>query len=330
MQLASNEHKTIVDTKTSTIKNQIIGQSSSEINETLIDKELADYWLTYCQYEGQRDLKKDRVLFFAAEMERGNFQPTTVIAFAVVGDKEYLINGQHTLKAIWVSGKSQRLPVKKYYVDDHGEIAQLYTHFDIPVIRSYADMYSAYSLSEKYSLSNKTINYLGSAVNFISRGLEITNKHKNQFSRMNTLALLDEWYHYAKRYNSIVSNKMRTGLGKRLFSVPCFAMGLITVKHQPEVAQNFWYEVATGDIKETHSPTRLLRELLLSSALSTSTKASRKTKILTRFDVVNSVAICWNAFFEKRRIQKIFTARMEESFHLSGIDVSAYLEKNTK
>lgn len=96
----------------------------------LVNKEKAGLWLHNNSYEGQRHIREQHVDYLALLMRDGLFRKGTLISFAVLGRRHYLINGYHTLRAIEKHNLEYELAVEDIAVTDMIELASLYASFD--------------------------------------------------------------------------------------------------------------------------------------------------------------------------------------------------------
>src|SRR3712207_331649 len=67
-----------------------------------ITPEIAEKWLHDYSYHGQRPIVKGQVDFLAFEMAAGRFE-TSEMRLVHVGDRIFLTNGQHRLRAVIAS-----------------------------------------------------------------------------------------------------------------------------------------------------------------------------------------------------------------------------------
>ena len=120
-------------------------------NLTKITPQLAtDYLSDKYHYPFNRNVKKLHVAFLADAMAKKRFDPTAQIAFACVpNEKDYLINGQHTLKAIIKCDLAHTLNVIKYNVKTFDDVHSLFSHYDIGTNRTFGDSVRAFGVAER-------------------------------------------------------------------------------------------------------------------------------------------------------------------------------------
>jgi hypothetical protein len=82
-----------------------------KIESKIVDVAEARELLASSVYARQRKLRAAHVQRLARIMNKGEFRQGTPIDLAVVGKRQYLLNGQHTLNAIIHSGEPQMLLV---------------------------------------------------------------------------------------------------------------------------------------------------------------------------------------------------------------------------
>lgn len=275
----------------------------------------AEQYLAKYKYQGQRKLRRDHVLFLAAEMKAGHFKPTAHVALAMTPKGQYLINGQHTLAAMVESDSTYNLTVITYIVSSDEEIADLYTHYDIGRGRTPSDMYTAYGIQNEFPWGMHTFNHYGYALNLIERKFAARRRHRHNRTKM--LEMMREWKELGLKYIGVVG-EYNPMLDRKLLSAPCFSIGLMTMKYQPALATLFWQQVTSGDA-DPKVPSRVLRDSLMGTTLTSGFRRASSAKIICQEEALQMVAACWNAFYLGKQIVRPSTKSLEQHFFLQGV-----------
>lgn len=267
----------------------------SEIETFTPDR--AQQMLTTCRYERQRAVRAHHVTALAEAMQRGVFQLSEIQVY-YVGDRGYLINGQHRLHAIIESGIPQVLNVVRVTVDSEEEVAEAYSSFDRPLTRSFSDVYSAHGLSDELGVIPSLLTKAGSAVSVIRAGFQPTISWSARAPDIR-VALLRAWADDARAYFSAIT-AADSLYAKRLEAAGVCAVGLVTFRYRPDLATQFWTSVAGNDGLRRESPEQALIKFLIETKVGTGGVSSAK---LSR-----AVAAAWNASYDRRdlKILKVF------------------------
>lgn len=164
----------------------------------VVNPTMAQSWLEQNSYSKQRKIRKLHVALLAREMRLGRFQPTAQVGFAILNDREILVNGQHTLHAIIQSGLPQVVNVVYHEVDDEYEIAKLYFCYDIHKKRTFGEIAEAFDVSRRTELSTSQVTKVGAAVLFIAT--DFSDKKTTEVPLMDRAELVVKYSDAAKAY----------------------------------------------------------------------------------------------------------------------------------
>lgn len=228
-----------------------------------ISPALAVRLLTECQYERQRQQRSYRVAYLAREMEAGYFLPAAqVIAFALLGPKLYLVNGQHTLSAIVKTGLTLTMPVRIIPVHSFDEIGPLYWKFDSQGVRSWRDAVRAANVRSELTESQAA--KVVSAMLLIQTGFRHptqANFPTEAISKDARFQAAKSWWPAAGHYFELIE-PASVFMKVRLSRQAVLAVALVTLRHQPEKSVTFWSGIARDDGLRRDDPRKVFIRFL--------------------------------------------------------------------
>jgi hypothetical protein len=275
----------------------------SEFEHSFVEvtPELAKQWLTQGEFQHQRAIRQHHVILLAEEMDAGTFMPHSSIVFAELNGKSYLIDGQHRLEAIWLYGKPVKMPVMRRTATSMKQIQEWYASIDQGLRRTAHDAIKAQALSGELGINDTQAGRVSGAVRLIASGfIDMTagvgkDKHiRMRGARSNALVseLLREWAVEAKTYFELVQGGETTN--SHLFlRAPVIACALLTLRHMPDKAREFWQEMARDDGLRAHAPQKRFLNWL------------RSGKRIRPGNSVRGFAVAWRAFLEGKELQLI-------------------------
>ncbi|MBF0176473.1 MAG: hypothetical protein HQL63_06445 [Magnetococcales bacterium] len=273
---------------------------------TLVTPQHADAWLRTFAYEKQRNLSDQHIQRLAVEMARGRFIEGTTIHFAQVGRQKFLINGNHTLHAVVKSGVTIPLTVLTTPVDDMKTVARLYARHDIHRRRDWSATIRASDLEINVPASFK--NAASAALRIIMSGLDspISRDVEIAHSRDLRLDAMDLYREHIEAYHTAIGGGVKQNQ-KVLMRAAVMAVGLETLKWQPNQGYDFWNGIAADDGLRRTDPRKTLLIYL------TSTPASGSNIM----DHIKAVALAWNAFVQGRQLSALKLTAFTQ-FQLAG------------
>lgn len=264
----------------------------------VIGPALAERILTEAHYDGQRKTYDHHVTLLADMMRRGKWTRGSQIAFARMGERLFLVNGRHRMHAVLASQRDIEFQVLIVDVQTMEEVAALYYHFDVATrTRGTADILKAVGGGEAHGLSKGMATALYSAVSLISNRLVWPNYQRDPVEARSVDHRLDAmkpWWPPAKQYETIIDEADRN-LRSRLRRPGSVAIGVITLKHQPEKGTQFWAGVAQNDGLRRGDPRHAFVNDILNRVLASGTSMQG----------VIVPAVAWNAWFEGKPISHI-------------------------
>lgn len=270
------------------------------IENILITPEMALEILSQSDHEYQRPLRKARVDFLAKEIKAGNFLSNTIALCVNGSEKKYLVNGQHTLNAIFESGIAVNLPVQTFHVANKDEIASVYARIDKQQKRTRADTFRAYDMEQKLDMTYTAVNRYGACAYFMINNFKKTDE-KTLISEFEVMDFMVEWKQYAKQF--FASIEMSGALRIPLERKEVFSVGLMTCRHSTR-ADEFWHYVATDDGLHIGDPRKTLHNWLQEAGIGGGNIGfTRKKRIVRTSESIRCVVTAWNAFIEDRQLK---------------------------
>lgn len=258
----------------------------------------ANLVLRLCQFDGQRRVTKDQVATLADIMTRGKWQPKDKLDFAIFDGKPILLNGYHRMNAQVKSGRSIKWTVVCHPCATYEEVRELYYKFDTNTrIRSGAQILAAVDFADNFGLTKQMAEALFRSVPVIANNFSSMHKDKDRL----TAKVMDRRLDFARNYSAAAEkywaslDGCQPSFKRKFLSAGVCAVGLVTFRYQPIVAQEFWSNVALNDGLRRGDPRQTLHNFFLARSVGNGSQ------------VVTAIApsLAWNAFFEGRDLQII-------------------------
>lgn len=266
---------------------------------TLTAKDAADI-ISACRYARQvRDLTaggKDHARVLADIMKRGQWRPKDKLDFALLNGKYILINGHHRLTAQAMAGADIQWTVVIHDCVTEQDVSDLYYSFDTNLrIRSNANIIAATDIANIMGVTATTAEALYRAVPLIEADFDFSATARDpimqrvidrRLERMRSLQKeIRAWECATKGAPVIVK--------RRLSTQGALAVSLMTFRHQPNMAEQFWRGVAENDGLRKGDPRHTYLRVL---------NAEIGGKTSTSEGPARGAATCWNAFYGRRQI----------------------------
>lgn len=293
----------------------------------MITPALAERIIVECFYAPQteREVGGERhIRLLAVEMAAGRFTPGTQIHFAAVGEKLYLLDGYHRLRAIIESGRSTEFSILRDEASSVAALGPLYWRHDF-VARPRPMVLAAVVSGKGEGLGKQRMAAAMAAVALLAsnfaRGGEVSLDLRLSLRSPDVrLAAYRAWVKHAEAYFDAVASATTVG-HKRFNRAGVLAVGMATFKHQPAKAGEFWRAVAADDGLRQGDPRKALVRFLMEGPLYTGSSD-------VRVGVALATALCWNAWFEGRQLT--FLRRSTENFYIAGTPFARKFQKRGK
>jgi hypothetical protein len=286
-----------------------------------VSPQMADQWLAMSQYEHQRQLREDWVLELANYLLSGEWE-TTMMKFRVdmQTGQWSLVDGQHRLNAISLAGISAPLTVMWEPARVAEDIHASYRRIDTGLQRRLTERLATEDLEDRLGLRVREVKGAASAVAVLVDGFQSTRVGRGRSgqsvgfkSAEMRIRGIERWGSEAAQYFPCVRPAQRS-IGHRMELAAIAAVGFVTFRYEPEKAQEFWSQVATGDMLPSDSPALKLREYLLGPD-------SRRTATGGRIsDMARLAATCWNHHYRGRRLSllRVYGSVMSRPILIEG------------
>lgn len=276
----------------------------AESEDVMVAPELASSWLQKYNYAMQRPLRPMHVEYLAEEMRRGKFRQGTQIHFVRSDDKLNLVNGQHTLSAIALSGKPQTLSVC-YTSEDP---AEAYYRHDVHLKRNTVDMYSALQLGDELGFSASQLNKIGVSARFIFNNFSNLRK-AGQIHPDDHLRMIREFADSAQSYLD-VSFGSNQFLRSSVYRAATMAVALVTYryaasKYGVDMVNSFWRGAIFDDAVPSGDPRKVAHTHMMTVEMYGSGSRGGKIRATPNYSS-RYLANCWNAFTEGRQLTKTY------------------------
>lgn len=205
--------------------------------------------------EYQRKMQQYHVSNLVRKMEKGLFR-IGEIAIAKFNGRQYLINGQHQIEAVILSGMEIPATQEIYICENEKDLSQLFRQFDVNPMRPFPVIVKAEILAMNLGWSTRVGVLLVGAINWMEgRGKHISRDEKVEVLR-----------HYTDVGNYLNILIPETSVGKMLRRMPVVAAMMETRKvsnKEPSIAHNFWIMVRDGEGLTKDMGAYTLRDYLL-------------------------------------------------------------------
>jgi len=277
-------------------KDEPVGVHTLREGRMVITPTFAGRVLAELNYDAQRPLAPLHVAFLADHMRRGTFRPGSQLAFARLGEKLVLTNGQHRLQAVVDSGRQVEFQILIQDMETPQQVSAAYYTFDRGGrARGIGDVLASVGIIEKYAIPKRVANAVFQAYPILQSGFQQPHAVGDPAARNDDVRLvaLDAWWPHAKEFHRLTEAAPRWAK-ERLTTSQGVAAGMLTIKHQPKAAEAFWSAVAEDSGLQRDDP----RKTLLTDM------ASRPWKRQS-LDGCHVIAAAWNAFYEGRPLKLI-------------------------
>lgn len=298
----TNEFKEkTMSTTVRAIREQIVQRRENDpvSYSKLVTPSEAQWILDNEMFINQRPLDPKTVKIYAKKMQEGQWYLST-ISFVNLQNKRIMINGKTRLSAVVEAGTPQWFSFAEEQVTDEHEVAIRYSIHDTHRKRTMRDFVTAYGFEEKTDslLNRQQLTAIGTAASIIYNKF---NDNKAKEHREDILDLAESLLPQAKEfYHSISTGDV--WWRRKMMNASIVAVALMTFRHNPEKAREFWKGVTEADrLQDPDDVRKLMRKWLIQNIFA----ASKAQKRLTIRYITRGIATVWNAYIEGRYIQQV-------------------------
>jgi hypothetical protein len=254
-------------------------------------------------YDKQRSINNNHCLALSKLMQSGQWMPKDKLDFALFEGRISLINGHHRMIAQSMSGAAIEWTVAIHKCNHLDEVRNLYACFDVNVRKRTAEnILQGLDFQSEFGLSKTAASGLYKATSFIIGKFDVARMRGNvgdADERANarlvnyriavarefgmSMRLLEELLEPAPAAVSALLKKQISG---------ATAVALVTLRHQNEIATEFWGGIAKNDGLKRGDPR---------SAFLTDIQNRTFNRGISSQSYVAATR-AWNAYFEKKEL----------------------------
>jgi hypothetical protein len=271
---------------------------------------LAPRWLDESLYDGQRKLTAWHLAEMVEYLNRDEWEMGWIV-FAVLHERWYLVNGQHTLNAIIQAGKAAECVVTWRFVSEMPEVARVYRSLDVIKTRTIREIVAAGAWDELVAMSRKHCEKIIAAAGLVNRRFQRSKYYAGYWSRSNThkFQLLTEWADEGRLYFEALSG-CSSDAQKDFTRSAVMGIALVTLRECGGAAWDFWYRASHKDGLEANSPEERLGDFL----------ARTPYRVVGNIDEYAArVAAHWNGYADGRRANRFFSHTDKVELHGTGL-----------
>lgn len=273
--------------------------------------DIAGRILLECRYQRQRPRNDEHALRLADAMVRGTFLTNTQIAFGKLNGQLFLINGQHRLTAIEISGSTHAFRIEIYPCATQHDLDERYLRFDQPGgIRSIVQLASAFNLHDDHEggLRPPTAALLVKAMPLVMidfKRMAVAVRPRATRDLDVKIAAAREWKPWAIEYQKALDLRS-SKQAARYRQAGVFAVALATFRFQTEKARAFWGTSILNSGLDYADPRAGLHRSFLGNV-------ARQ-----QIELAEISAGAWNAFFKNRKLETPRPSNSIEGGEVSG------------
>ncbi len=261
-----------------------------------VTPDMARALLMGASYEYQRPSRDWHVDEIAEIIKNEEHVPRAIKIDVLPDGREFVVDGQHFLRAIDQGNRGEWCTVMRVPVEDMDQIAHDYSNTDRAVARTRAETVRAYNLREMTGFSTAETNALAGALKVLADGFQSSSLRMNRPELRNQHQIVEgmrDWAQEAKELFHALRGGSNVAMRAAMLQAP-FAVALVTMRYQPERGFAFWHDV-THSSSEKGNPAAELRERLI-FVKGERTRPNELARI---------TATAWNFFYEDRELKKL-------------------------
>jgi hypothetical protein len=254
-------------------------------------------------YSQQRKIRQSTLTLYEHQMQSDQWQEYSEIIVKILPDgSAQLINGYHRLIALSHLDPDTgfRLPVTLSfrYAENSKDVANAYGVIDLHARRNQADAIHAQGIADAWGVTFETAKACGTAGGLIlsdfSGGRSNTLLGVAGRSVPGRMEFLYAWEDEVKMADLLIRTAANGANRKPFYRQAVMAVMLVTLRHTPNRATDFWERVITGAGLEPNTP-----ELVLRNYLNGTPMRGTPEHVYARY-----VAGCWNAYYRGDKLAK--------------------------
>jgi hypothetical protein len=269
--------------------------------------------LQECAFERQRAVRNDHVISLSRAVENGTWLDEDQLTFCrLPSGRLILVNGYHRMHMVARHGHTLLFQVRILDTADMEGVNQAYASFDtLHRRRQTSDILAADDIPKRFGLSKAVASAVFAAIPVLVNGLKAINYQDAPVAMQDMVTRIrgaERYWAFAQIWQEFLE-PASVVVRRKMLSSPVTAVGLATIKYQPQKARDFWIGVAGAEGLVRGDPRYALNRKLVD------TNYSPKTKTGTRPMAAVHTAAAWSAFFTGRSLTYF---RDSQNFRLAG------------
>lgn len=275
----------------------------------------ADRILRTQNWRRQRLISPGWVRKLRLAITKGELTFLTLVFAEMPDGSRHLVDGQHRLTALIGTGKTLPTTVITHRVLNETQLGELYLQYDRPRSRGPEVGLRALGVFEESDLPEKFVARMGGAVYIIRSGF--SRSYRQDSSLIERTYSVRDWLGEIALYHKALAGTGTTARAK-LMRAAVAAVALVTFRHHPAVAEEFWTRTATQEMLALDDPRYRLMAWLTDNTVTRND--------LKGGDILYAkyVATAWNAFFERRPLKLLKVADAASPIKITGIPIREY------
>lgn len=254
----------------------------------------------------QRTLRDEHSIEIAQAMQMGRFPPSTQLCFAVFEKKKVIVDGQHRLWAVILSGITTEFVCTYYPVDHEQQIRELYAEMDQGKGRGPNEVYKAQGLHKELGLTSGEVNKIGSAAPHVCACFQSRLRNKAGRKKAMRIKFIRDFAVAANVYFEAIGSGGSGHVQRAMRRAPIMAVGLVTCFYQPEKASDFWSQVSHPHEINERDARNKLREYIL----------AEKSIKRTAEEWSRLCANAWNTWLKDKHVQSLSIRNPGKPIHI--------------
>lgn len=260
-----------------------------------------DAELLVATYAKQRPLRRHYVEFYTSEMAAGHFMPGSPIIVGVLGNDEYLIDGQHRIHGVMQSQTTQQFTKIIYECESEKDLARLYGVQDRNLKRSNSDVLRAHDTAAMLGLSETRASHVAGALKKVYAGFPHGGHALVSAGQLHDMCCA--WKVEAQLFYEVIDGGARY-LTQKLRRLPLIGIALITFRYKGAEAEDFWYQIAHDDGLRRFDPRKKLIEWMIVSKYHRG-DGTKNATVVTQRELALYTARCWDVYIDEREMQQL-------------------------
>ena len=274
--------------------------------EVFCSPEKAQALLAFNTFDGQRPYRPAYAQFLASEMKQGRFKGRQRIEFAVVNGKLVLVDGQHRLSAVIISGVSQLVELVYFEDCTEEDLRRLQATTDAGIVRPLTSRVKALGLGKRLGRTDTQVLWAQNAMRILLAGFN--GRLTGRISALDVEAGILEYADGLQLFVGAIAGCPKE-MASSIRRAATVAVALITCQDAPhrlglERTVEFWQGVALGNCDKPGDPRNTLRVDLISMSLHIVDQA-RLAKHFSVEESVWRIVRCWDAWVKEESILRI-------------------------